>query len=271
MIDFVEPPKLWIPERPAIIRPGVDLARYFPVELDRHSRRAIVSELVKTGRVEKGAIPFGMFSKAPITLSPFSLTYIDSFTTNPGFGTSFNDTLLFGAAPTGSDTRELVVIAGLVRSGSNSFTSVYIGGILATQVGSTYSTTNVIIGMFIATVPGGTSGNVQINVGSSSLCCTVSLARMINRTSALPADIANDTVSVINLPIDIPTGGAAFAATQSIDGVAMTWANATEVYEIDARTGEYFSAAISTTPGTNVAISATGSATNVIGMAASFS
>lgn len=65
MIDFVEPPKLWIPERPAIIRPGIDIARYFPVDLDRHARRAIVSELIKSGRVEKGAIPFGMFSKAP--------------------------------------------------------------------------------------------------------------------------------------------------------------------------------------------------------------
>jgi hypothetical protein len=71
-----QPPELVLPERyregcPAIIRPNVDLARYFPVEVDRRTRRAIVSELVKQGRVEQGAIPFGMFVRKGVQ----TLTY----------------------------------------------------------------------------------------------------------------------------------------------------------------------------------------------------
>lgn len=69
MIILDTPPTLILPDhyqsnRPAIIRPVGDLASYFPVELDRKTRRAIVADLVKRGDIDKAAIPFGMFSKA---------------------------------------------------------------------------------------------------------------------------------------------------------------------------------------------------------------
>jgi hypothetical protein len=205
-------------------------------------------------------------------LSPFSLDHVDGFSTNPGTGTTFTFTgRSFGAAPTGSDVRYIVAQIGVVRGGPNTFGTVTIGGVTATQIDTTYSATNIIVGMFIAAVPTGTTGDVVVNVGSSSLCCSVALARMINPTSLTPADTANDTVSAVALTLDIPTGGKAIAFTQASDGVAMTWSNATEVYEVDARTNEWFSAAISSTAGTNVAVSATGAATSIVGMAASFS
>lgn len=76
MIALDVPPKLILPDhyqanRPAIIRPVGDLARYFPVELDRKQRRAIVAELVKLGAVDdrakaskliEAAVPFGSFA-----------------------------------------------------------------------------------------------------------------------------------------------------------------------------------------------------------------
>lgn len=77
MITLDTPPAIILPDhyhakRPAIIRPGVDLANYFPVEIDRKTRRAIVAELIKAGAIEdrselrrevEAAIPFGMFAK----------------------------------------------------------------------------------------------------------------------------------------------------------------------------------------------------------------
>lgn len=210
--------------------------------------------------------------KKASTLSAFSLDHVDGFTTNPGSGTTFTFTgRSLGAAPTGSDVRYIIAQIGVVRSGTNTFGTVTIGGVTATQIGSTYSVTNVIIGMFIAAVPTGTTGNVVIDVGSSSLCCAVALARMINPTSTTPHDTANDSASVVDLTLDIPSGGKAIAFAQAIDGVAMTWANATEAYEADARTNEWFSAAVSSSTGAGVAVQATGAATGIVGMSASFS
>jgi hypothetical protein len=69
MISLDLPPKLILPDhyqatRPAIIRPVGDLASYFPVELDRKTRLAIVADLVRRGDIDKAAIPFGMFKGA---------------------------------------------------------------------------------------------------------------------------------------------------------------------------------------------------------------
>lgn len=110
MIDFVEPPKLWIPERPAIIRPGIDLARYFPVDFDRHTRRAIVAELVKAGRVEKGAIPLGMFAAAPVSGGPSPLIQGTVAQTGTGSGTSNSATSMVLTLPTGIVAGELLVL-----------------------------------------------------------------------------------------------------------------------------------------------------------------
>lgn len=80
-----QPPQLIIP-KPAIIRPFVDVESYFPVKLDRQTRRAIMAELAKLVPYDekkpptlqelvdahpaaKAAIPFGMFA------APYVVTY----------------------------------------------------------------------------------------------------------------------------------------------------------------------------------------------------
>jgi hypothetical protein len=113
MIDFSEPPKLWIPERPAIIRPGINLSKYFPVEIDQSTRQAIVSELVKRkvddNRSEvikqiEAAIPFGMFKPAsiivPTTIGISSIVFLSSGTANLTYpsGITSGDTLVIIAA-----------------------------------------------------------------------------------------------------------------------------------------------------------------------------
>ncbi len=70
MIVTAPPPSLILPDhyqhnRPAIIRPGLDLASYFPENMNRGWRRAVTAELLKKGRLDKAMIPPGVFAPAP--------------------------------------------------------------------------------------------------------------------------------------------------------------------------------------------------------------
>lgn len=84
-------PQLILPDhyqlnKPAIIRPFVDVESYFPVKLDRQTRRAIMAELekivpynknnpptlqelVNAHPAAKAAIPFGMFTPPPYVVA----------------------------------------------------------------------------------------------------------------------------------------------------------------------------------------------------------
>lgn len=153
MITLDAPPKLILPDhyqasRPAIIRPVGDLARYFPVELDRKQRRAIVAELVKRGAVDdraeaskliEAAIPFGMFATAPI---PVTLTYVDNSTslaatiTVPAGAANNDIAVLFDASTTtGSPT----VPSGftLLSDTTSSIRTILSWGVLSGSPGGT--------------------------------------------------------------------------------------------------------------------------------------
>jgi len=160
MIDFVEPPKLWIPERPAIIRPGIDLARYFPVDLDRHARRAIVSELIKSGRVEKGAIPFGMFTPAPVS-SALNLTFRDN-RIDLGNATTYT----FSSVPVGTANANRHVFVAVTGAGTAGrvVTGVTIGGVSATiGVQEAHSSSEAaVVSIWGAKVTTGTSISVVV-------------------------------------------------------------------------------------------------------------
>lgn len=87
MIILDQPPNIFLPQRPAIIRPVTDIAGYFPVDFDRATRRAITSNLAIRGlvecrsgaasNIEQAAIPFGMFAARPISsiIAPLNITF----------------------------------------------------------------------------------------------------------------------------------------------------------------------------------------------------
>lgn len=103
MIILDQAPELILPAhyrdaRPAIIRPGVNPDTFFPVQWDRKNRRAFVSELVKTGRIDRDdavkiatAIPFGFF--APASGGPDATIVFKNAVTNANSNvTSFTNT-----------------------------------------------------------------------------------------------------------------------------------------------------------------------------------
>lgn len=126
MIILDEAPKLILPDhyranRPAIIRPGVDLASYFPFELDRKARRVIASELVKIGAIEdraearqlvEAAIPFGMFKPGA---AAFPQIQTSAQTEQASGGNT--------TVPSGIQSGDLLILFCVISSASNTITT----------------------------------------------------------------------------------------------------------------------------------------------------
>lgn len=250
MIILDTPPTLILPDhyqanRPAIIRPVGDLANFFPVEIDRKTRRAIVSKLAKLGLIDDraeaakmvdAAIPFGMFGKT----IPFSLTFIDVLVNN-----SDTSSYSFGSV-TLSDPGLLVYLFS-ARSASNS---------AVTWTGSTIAGNSVALHASLSN--GGADlqamavGAVAVPAGSISisgaLSNTMSRAAVAvwliqGYNSSSPVSTAyssseNQNTSSRNVTLtSIPAGGCAvYMALATSADLTYSWSGATERF--DASGGE---------------------------------
>lgn len=149
MIDFSEPPKLWIPERPAIIQPGIDLSKYFPVELDQYSCSAFISEMIDNGRIDTAAIPFGMFKGlsggktiADIITRLSGKTYA-IYDFRPGSNSIFSDTA--ATTPITGTGTAVAAVKDLGNMARNLTQSTLANRPLSASNGSTFDGTNDVL------------------------------------------------------------------------------------------------------------------------------
>lgn len=216
------PPPLILPEtfqakRPAIIRHEVDPARYFPAEVTRLERRAIVAELRRTGRVLAmlpGMVP--VITRTPLSAVAATLG-----------GTAFNATgessttftaLTYGAAA--ASGRYVAALFG-ADSTAGQPSSVIIGGIYAAPLSRADNGGSDIAEIWIAPVPTGTSGNVVIawnGSGATRKACT--LVSLTGLLSATAANTATSTATPSLLTIDCPAGGIILATAHWSTGSA---------------------------------------------------
>ena len=201
---------------------------------------------------------------------PFSLTYGSVATVdNPSSPHSFTG-MTIGAAPTGVETRHVVVTIGMMHnSGAGTVSSVTVGGVSATLVitrGSASAGASVWI--YIAEVPTGTTATVTITMsGDTSLGAATYILRNRATTTATSSSTAEDP----SLNLNIAAGGAAVGVSMVRDGTVSTWTGLTENFDTDTRSGEWFSGASGGTPGTPATISISrGSASHYAAAVASF-
>lgn len=212
-------------------------------------------------------------------LSAFSLSYLANGVTSATTATQSVASISFGAAPTGADTRYIVVAVHAFTDG-NALSSVTIGGVAATQVVSITDNTGsnqILTALWIAAVPTGTSGSISLTFAGATVNATrLGTYRMINPSSATAHATASDdtaTSGLIDLSLNVPSGGGVIAASLQRNGDLNTWVGATENYDTDVGTGEVISSASGTTSGTPLTLtdqSADSSPDDMCGVAASW-
>lgn len=189
---------------------------------------------------------YGVPSSGTISLSNFygtSLPISISNTANSSQGGSLANPytfsgMSFGATATGR--RILVTITGEDASvgGTQSISSVTIGGITATQlvaIADTGFSNGANAAIYMASVPSGTSGTVVVTFTGNMWTCAISVYRILYASGT-----ANNTDSGVGSTVysDVSTQ-AANAATvacciftgSNLSGSNISWSNITERYE----------------------------------------
>lgn len=229
MITLDVPPKLILPDhyqsnRPAIIRPGVDPANFFPVEIDRKTRRAIVSKLAKLGltddraeavKMVDAAILFGMFKVGAKPPAAFTYSVYNAS------GTSFAG-VNFGTA---HSKRLIVVVMGTLNT--NDATACTIGGISATNV-VTLDDNPMVCQIFSAAVPTGTSGTITFTKGSDDTY--ISVYSIYPDSATATATNSSATASTpVTMTLAVTSGGVSIFGIQDRGSNAFTgtWSGAT--------------------------------------------
>lgn len=201
--------ELWLPPKPAIIRPASD-------ELRRDWRRA------KQANLLPGWFPGAAFAPSGPDFSHIASTSDDSNQTTYTFASQS-----FGAVA--SDRRIIVSIrASGTSTNNNSISTVTIGGVSATihaQANNNGNTRNGHAGVASAAVPTGTSGSIVIVYATDLgllLGCHISVYRATGLVSGTPFDTATST-DASTLLIDIPANGILISCAATVSGSGHTW------------------------------------------------
>jgi len=205
------PPPLWLPSRPAIIRPA-------DAKLLRHEASFM-----------PGMFPAGVAaSKAPPAISYIGTTANETDLTTY----TFTNHAIGAADP----TRRVVVSVNLGYSIASGQTllSATIAGIAATiHVNMSGANVNAWIS---ALVPTGTTANIVVTAnGANCRRCAVMVYRAVNETVTTPHQTVTDntlTSATLSVAINIPAGGWVAAAAIFNGNATVTWVGVTEQYDL---------------------------------------
>jgi hypothetical protein len=225
LIAPVQGKPLFVPSRPAIIRPA---------------------ELVREPIMPLLAMPvsFGILAAARAGVS---VSFVGSDNS-----VASSSTLTYTAEPIGTAASDRLVVVGIsLRGGTAS--SATIGGSAAGLVASSaVSQQSAAIAYLVVT--SGTTATIVVNCSASCLGLIGVWAVYLGAASSTPSSSATNTnagSSVSLTTVTIPTKGAGLFAFSSINDENTTWTNATEDYDTQLNTGtRHGSGAHTTTAGT---------------------
>ena len=161
---------------------------------------------------------------------------------------------------TASSDRVVVVAVSGRQSSARTITSVTIGGVSATEIGTRGSSQNPL-GIWMAAVPTGTTGDVVATFSGAMLRSTIILWAVTGGATLSGASSGTDTATVTGV-----TGGFIIAAANTTgSGATFTWTNATERYDAVQESSLATSGADATTVGsTTITATPTIASTNGI-------
>lgn len=240
------PPPLILPahfegNRPAIIRPAIDLARYFPVQISRGERRAILAELRRAGRVEAmlpGMVPVIAGARAPATS-----TWLGSASSGTDLS-SYN----FSAINLDPAVGLKVLVAVAEANASGGVTGVTVGGNAATKVFDPVAVAGLGVNaptLWLADYPTDTGDTISITLSGTTARCAIGAWAVDDLQSSTFRDyIAQEGVTSPTGTIDCPAGGfiiGVWSNHSSGGNATSSWTGITERADIDVEGGRYTS------------------------------
>lgn len=201
-----DPPKFWLPPKPAIIRPAT------PELLARQP-------LVKARRRASGAPP--------------TVTYITELSNTSGLTTyTFTDTDI------GTPAFDRLVVVGVTweTTASRALASGTIGGNAAALIVT--GNANAAAGIFALRVPSAATATITATLSASVLRASIGVWTITGQLSDTPTafDESSSNVATTSSQVDLNviTGGVAVAMLGlNAAGAAVTWTGATERFDAD--------------------------------------
>jgi hypothetical protein len=204
---------IWLPPKPAIIRPAPADLRQF-------------------GDPKKANLLPGWFPGAVAGPSAPDFSHTASTADDSNLVTYTFAGQSFGVA---TPSRRIIVAASLSAFDSDTAIAVTIGGISATVHVSTINsgnTRNGAVAIASAAVPTGTSGSVVVDITpNGARSCVISVYRATDLSNGTPFDTAT-TDNAANLLLDIPVRGFVIACAATVSGPGHTWPSP-EIEDID--------------------------------------
>ncbi len=189
---------------------------------------------------------------------PVVLTYVTHL--EQAGGTS---TQTFTSAAIGTESGDRLVIVGIVigkDSGTwsaNPVSSMTIGGISATQVGSQLlceGTTTAALAIFAASVPTGTTANIVATLAANGAADIV-IWNATGLSSTTASDTKSDNATPFTQSLTVPVGGFGIGLAGGESVTSWTWSNMTE--RSDAASGIYVASGADTTSTGSISVTAT--------------
>lgn len=165
--------------------------------------------------------------------TPLTASYTGSYGASVGSSPYSSSAIAIGAA----DTERYVLVAVVLWATNATISSVTIGGISATAVGTLASFlsggNHNKIQFYIAKVPTGTTAVVVVTTSITIDRLGILAWRLMGLQSVTPVDEAEaGNADPMTAAIDAPGGGAIFGAAMVPLGTTFTWTNLTE--DVDA-------------------------------------
>lgn len=245
---------------------------------------------LSTYRIKNMPVP-GLFTPALIKNIPpgggssgiaTSLSYLAHAESSTYQYTYTFTSMSFGTADT--DRWIIVGVGSLYQNFHAGIDSVTVGGITATAISSFVhqdtGTNDIVVQFFAAKVPTGTSGTVVVNItssGNTHYYCGVGLWRLIasDATNVLDTTADSDGGYIADISANTESGGCLAAIGFCRNSLSWTWSGATENYDIDIASGEYWTGATNTstsagTPSTVTATNADTTPSNLVAVSVSW-
>jgi hypothetical protein len=262
---FDLPPKLWLPEKPAIIRPAEQhllSPGYLPT--NRQERRAALAELIQSGKLTKEQAANSLVVKLSPFAAMFTMNQLIGFGGSGRYPVDFNfltsvidlNNLTIYTYPNvtlGTAASDRIIIVGIHGRASASpnsvISNVTIGGITATQAGASRLLNLLIQEIWFAIVPTGTTGNIVVTFGEGQVASSIGVWNVFG-ANPVPFDTdggtgTGATLSITNLTIP-DNGCGVMSYNNTTTTTAVVWTNATSRFDNTNR----HSGADSITPGT---------------------
>ena len=246
MIIFDNPPELILPNhykdaRPAIIRSGINPDTYFPVEWDRKTRRAFVSELVKSGRIDRNdaekiavAIPFGMFKPAAGGGGGPSGLAFQSVSSDTTSLTTYSFTSI-GIGTAAADRYVIVGVTGATAGGSPTISSVSIDGTNGTIGVQASNGFSAVAGIVARLVTAGTSITISVTYSLSMNRCSIGVWTFYGLTDATPQNTQSSQSDPATATLTATVGMPAFVIYyQRSNPAGVTWGSPFNTPDYDA-------------------------------------